>query len=298
MHARGLMVAAASGVCFSISTVVAQSAISAGMSALGVAAVRLCIGAAALMSLGLWRGLADLTISRRALLAATGLFTAAQATLLFASVQRVGSSLAILLLYLYAPMVAVIAAATGRERITRRKVAALVSAAAGLVLVIWSPGGEVDALGLLLGVASGTALALYITVADRTTRAAPPLTSTAWVQVGAAVGAVPLVLAVDGPSGLLRNVPWWVVFVGLASGAAALLFIFAIQHVTPTLASIASTVEPVSTAVLAVIFLGDRLTLTQVCGGVLILAAVVVISQPDRTEAVEPDLAAARSAAP
>jgi drug/metabolite transporter (DMT)-like permease len=215
------------------------------------------------------------------MLCATGLFTAAQATLLFASVERLGSSLAILLLYLYAPMVAVIAAGTGRERITSRKVAALASAVAGLVLVIWSPQGDADALGLLLGVASGTALALYITVADRTTRAASPLTSTAWVQCGAAIGVLPVALAADSPSGLLHQTPWWAVFVGVASGAAALLFIFAIRHVTPTIASIASTVEPVSTVVLAVIFLDDGLSVAQVCGGVLILGAVVAVSRPD-----------------
>jgi drug/metabolite transporter (DMT)-like permease len=271
-----------SGVCFSVSTVVGQAAIDAGVSALAVSAVRLLVGAALLMGLASWRGLAILRLRPRAALCATGFLTTAQAALLFGSIQHLGSSLAILLLYLYAPMVAVIAALTGREVITKRKALALLSAAGGLVLVIWSPHGNADAVGLALGVGAGAMLAVYITVADRTTRAATPLTSTAWIQVGAATGAVPLAFAADGPSGLFRQLPWWAVFIGVASGAAALLFIVSIHHVTPTIASIASTVEPLSTAALAVVFLGDRLTGAQLCGGALILAAVLAVSHPDR----------------
>jgi len=53
-------------------------------------------------------------------------------------------------------------------------------------------------------------------------------------------------------------------------------------HIVPVFdgaarASLLSTWEPVVTVILAVVLLGDRFSITQVAGGVLILGAVIVV---------------------
>jgi drug/metabolite transporter (DMT)-like permease len=285
-HAVGLAAATASGIGFSISTVVGQAAITHGMSSIDVVGIRLWTGAAMLFGLAAALGWSALRGRTRLTLAVTGTLTAVQASLLFASIDRIGSSLAILLLYLYAPLVAVIAAATGRERITRRKLFAIAVAVGGLTLVIGSPGDDVNTVGVLFGIGSGIALAVYISVADRVTVGVPPLAATAWIQFGAAVSLVPVVALVARTDNGPREFHWWVVFIGAASGAAACLFIVAIKHVTPTIASITSTVEPIATAALAMAFLGDSLGMVQLCGGVLIVLAVVAVSRPESTDAL------------
>lgn len=70
--------------------------------------------------------------------------------------------------------------------------------------------------------------------------------------------------------------------VGLSASGATALFLASVQRVTPTTASTACTVEPVSTALLSAAVLGITLTARQLGGGLLILIAVVVIAIDSR----------------
>jgi drug/metabolite transporter (DMT)-like permease len=55
------------------------------------------------------------------------------------------------------------------------------------------------------------------------------------------------------------------------------LFLAGLPRVGAARATLLSTFEPVVTVGLAVVVLGDRLSLTQVLGGALVLIAVVVV---------------------
>jgi drug/metabolite transporter (DMT)-like permease len=70
----------------------------------------------------------------------------------------------------------------------------------------------------------------------------------------------------------------------LALGA----FLAGMQRVGPTTASLLSTLEPVFTVLLAMIFLGEFLTTTQVVGGGLVLSAAVLLST-SRQHPAQPD---------
>ncbi len=70
----------------------------------------------------------------------------------------------------------------------------------------------------------------------------------------------------------------------LALGA----FLAGVERVGPTAASLLSTLEPVFTILLAVILLGECLSGGQLFGGVLILAAVLLITNPDKHHRSEP----------
>ena len=56
--------------------------------------------------------------------------------------------------------------------------------------------------------------------------------------------------------------------------APFLLFVWAVGHVRAARAAIAATLEPVLAAIVAWSWLGQALSLQQVAGGVLVIAAV------------------------
>jgi len=282
-HLVGLALASASGLSFSVSTVVGQAALEHGMSSAAAAGMRLAVGAAMLWCVVLvTRSVGGVGSGRALRLLATGTLTSLQVLLLFEAIDRLGSSLAILLLFSYPSMVAVISVISGRERLTAAKAAGVGLSLAGTLLVVGGTDATVTTAGLAFGLGSGLALALYITVADRTTQGITPFAATAWIQLGAAIAIAPVVVLRDGSLGG-STFPWWSVVIGVASGTAALLFIMAVHRVTPTIASVSSTVEPISTAILATVFLDDSLTGRQLLGGLLIISAVLTVSRRPRS---------------
>src|SRR4051794_39439949 len=75
---------------------------------------------------------------------------AVQAGLYFAALSRIEAGLLSLLVFTFPVIVAVAAMVLGRERLTRRRVAALAIALGGTALFVGST-GAVDAVGVLLG---------------------------------------------------------------------------------------------------------------------------------------------------
>jgi drug/metabolite transporter (DMT)-like permease len=64
-----------------------------------------------------------------------------------------------------------------------------------------------------------------------------------------------------------------------------LAFFAGLEKVGPVVASLLSTVEPLVAVLLGALLLGERLTLLQGVGGLLILTAVVLLARPERSVA-------------
>jgi len=206
---------------------------------------------------------------------------ALQAGCFFAALTRIDASLLSLMLYTYPTIVAVAAVALGRERIDRRRVAALALASAGLVCVVAGAGtGAIDAVGAVLGLTAACVYTTYILVGEGVATRVRPLTLSAIVCTGAAVS-----LTVGGTvlgefrPGALTMAGWgWLVCLGGVSTVAAISLFFAgLRRVGPTAASILSTVEPVVTVALAAVVFGELLSPVQILGGALVIAAVPVL---------------------
>jgi drug/metabolite transporter (DMT)-like permease len=70
----------------------------------------------------------------------------------------------------------------------------------------------------------------------------------------------------------------WLILIALVSTVVAVSAFFAgLRRVGPSEAAILSTFEPPVTVVLAFLVLGERLTVPQLAGGALVLAAVVLL---------------------
>jgi len=212
----------------------------------------------------------------------------------YAGIQTVPLGLSALIVYLYPPVVAVLALQFGRRLEGRRAWAALAVAVLGVVLAV----GGIDTRtappldGLLLILASPLIYAVWIIIAarhsgERSDRVGREADSGASAS---AIGAVMLSttgvvywmvsLAIGHPV-LPAQVPGeaWLGILGVAVIAGFVpvqAFYAGAQRVGAAQASLISTVEPLWTIAASALLYGERLQPVQLLGGVLILAGVVM----------------------
>jgi drug/metabolite transporter (DMT)-like permease len=215
-----------------------------------------------------------------------------ESSVFFVTLQHLGAALTGIFLYLYPAFVALISHFFLRERLTKGKWAGVALALAGSVLTAGVIGGAADGMvspledpvGLLFGVITGGWYALYILAGDRLTRNENPLTMSAGVTLGSFISFACLTLGgvIGGESfhGVSGSKDWISVG-GLALFATVLPFttLYAgMKRTGAVKASLLSTLELVFTVILASVFLGEKLTLWQGVGALLILISVLLAS--------------------
>ncbi|RKG56215.1 EamA/RhaT family transporter [Corallococcus sp. AB011P] len=213
------------------------------------------------------------------LLGAVGYFTEGSAY--FIALQHASAGLVALLLYLFPALVALIQVALGREHLSRSRWLAVGLALCGTALTV-DPGPDAKPLGIGLGVLSAVIYALYVLSSARVVGPAGPLAASTVVPLSAGLAFGTLML-VKGPS-FPQTPGGWAAVAGLTllSTVVAMLTFFAgLKRIGPVNTSLLSTLEPVMAVVLGAIFLGERLSLRQGLGGLLILVAVVVLARGD-----------------
>ena len=282
----GLALVLGSAVAFGTMPVFAKVAYRSGAEPVSLLAVRFAVAAVLLVALraliarrgpvGRWPRGGPLA----ALLALGGLVYTVQALSFFRALELAPAALVAILLYLFPGIVVVLAAVFLRERPTAAVVGCLLLAAAGVGLTVGPVRGEVAPLGLVLGVVSAVCYAVYIVLSSRVVPRVGPMTALC-VVVPAAAGSYGLVALATRPS-WPGDLGGWLAAaaVGLIGTVFAMLAFFAgLTRLGPTGASVASTVEPVVTALLGVLVLDELLTPLQVAGSVLVLAAVVALAR-------------------
>jgi drug/metabolite transporter (DMT)-like permease len=203
-----------------------------------------------------------------------------QSGLYFAAIERLDVSLVALLLYTYPAFVTVAALVLGRASASLRTISALTIASFGLVLVLLAAGtGSFDLGGALLALAASVTYTTYILVSDRIIGAIDPLALAALVLTGATASFAVAGLTTGSLDLALPAEAWlWLLLIAVVSTVVAVSAFFAgLRRVGPSEAAILSTFEPVVTVALAYAVLSERLTGAQLCGGALVLAAVILL---------------------
>ena len=213
-------------------------------------------------------------------LALGAVVVAPQALFIYLALARLSAGLVVLLLYTFPAMVAVGSVLTGREPLSLRKIAAVLVAILGTALAMLG-GGPVQADGLGIAYALGSAFccALWISIGDRILQGIPALTVSALISTGAALTLCGVGLALNGVE-LSFGLAGWVAIVGTIVFSTIVAFVTSLAGVArigPTAASVLLTAEVPLAVTWSILLLGERLLPTRIAGGILVVAAVLIL---------------------
>jgi len=277
----GLVLVVVSAVSFGSLGIFGKLASRHGITLPTLLGLRFALAAAALWGLALWRhDVRRLGARRTAGVALMGVFYVLQAAAFFSSLRTIPAAITSILLYVYPVLVTLLARVVVREPLTRMRLLALALACLGVLLVVGpSPTGHLDLGGVLLGLTSAVVYSTYILTGGVLLRDVPALYATAIItSVGGAC-----YLGFGAATGQLHrpDAAGWGIVAGIAvipTLIAASAFLAGLSRVGPTRASIVSTLEPATTALLAALLLGEGLGALRLVGGAVVLAAAVLVS--------------------
>lgn len=191
-------------------------------------------------------------------------------------------SVAILLLYLYPVLVLGAGVLFWHKSVGRQEIFALLLTLTGTLLAsgVLAGVGEVSLIGVLLGLASAVAYAIFNVVGEVALREISPLAAMSFSQWFSSIG---LILYIRGG---WTHIPWHTLqiwWIGIALATIASIFPFylilvGIQHIGSDQAAILSTFELPMTFLLAALFLREFPGWNQWIGGMLVLAGIVLLN--------------------
>ncbi|SFG79105.1 drug/metabolite transporter, DME family [Desulfotomaculum arcticum] len=204
----------------------------------------------------------------------------------FQAVIRTQIATATLLTICVAPLlVAFLARVFLKERLTSRILAALALALPGTVLILGLHGAEAILtpsylFGNLLALAAALSYATTIVTGKGLTGSLPPIQVMAMSFGTGALLLLPF-------AGIPQHLPLagWLILLYLGLFPTAISYALlgtGLKKATATSSSIAVLVEPLVATLLAVGFVGERLTMAGWVGAVLLLASLVVLTVPAR----------------
>jgi drug/metabolite transporter (DMT)-like permease len=207
---------------------------------------------------------------------------ASVATLALLSLRWLPTATTAFLFYTYPAWVAIITAVRGSEPLDRTRVAALVIALGGIVLMVGAPdAGTLHPVGVAVILAGALVYALYIPLLNSLQRGRSPMDVARAISVGGGLLFLSWALATDtlfahfDARTLAASVAQ-----GVLSAGAFLGFLAGLSQLGPVRAAITSTIEPFWTTVLALVLLGQPIGGGTLLGGAAIMAAVLLLQRP------------------
>jgi drug/metabolite transporter, DME family len=283
-HTIGSLTIAACALAWGLIGVVVREV---DLPAMAIVFWRVALAAAFVAAVLAVRGRRDLLSTRgnRSPLA-LGLLLALHWSLYFAAIKETSVASAVVITYAAPIMMALLAPLVIGERVTRVSVLALAVSAGGILAITLSGGegaGEVRALGVVLAVLAAATYAVLVVSVKRFAAEVNPLTFVLYQSSVAALALAPAAVLAGLPADA-GDAALLAVLGIVLTGLTGVLYVASLQTVAATTAGILSYVEPVSAALLAVLLLGERLTLGMAIGGLAIVAAgVAVVRQtPER----------------
>lgn len=217
----------------------------------------------------------------------TGGGQALVATLALAALRWLPASTASFLFYTYPAWVALLSAARGLEPLDRMRVAALGLALGGVAAMVGAPSAaSLDPVGLAVILAAAVVYALYIPYLNHIQQGRDAYDVARAIGVGGALCFV----AWSASTGSLWQIPSSLAFgasvlQGVLGAVAFLGFLSGLRLLGPVRTAITSTVEPFWTTLLGIVVLQQPLGAGTIVGGVLIMAAVLLLQRRPRGEA-------------
>lgn len=202
-------------------------------------------------------------------------------TYLFA-ISRIHIAAAVLLQYQAPALIAIYSFLIHRERLSAFTVSAIVGAIIGCYLMVGAYSLNIldmNTAGILSGLVSAVALAFYSVRSEYLMR-----TYFAWTVLSYSLLVATIAWNIITPpfsafSGRYSASAWgWIVFIGLFGTIAPFgLYNEGVKRIRSTHASITATLEPVMAGMIAFALFGEVLSLLQLAGAGMVIAAVLLL---------------------
>lgn len=165
------------------------------------------------------------------------------------------------------------------EPLDRQQIGALVAVLLGGVVLFWRPLLGVTWTGVVLMLWVVALNAVYTLVGRRCAGGARPLMITLWTTLGAATGTFAYATLTRQFHLDLKPIGWlWAAMFAVVSTVAAIVLLWeSIERIGPARAAIVGSLEPLFSVVLSVLVLGERVTVLQGLGGLLMVAGVLLL---------------------
>lgn len=186
----------------------------------------------------------------------------------------------------------IIASLFGRESLSPRKILSVILAFIGVASVFGPKAlaaGSASLVGDALMLLGGLSAAIYSVFSRPVLGRNGPIFVTAMAMIFGVLALSPFAVA----SGAVNGIPvftreGWLslLFLGTVGGALQFsLFIWALRWLPPTRTVIYLTLNPMSAVILAVLLLGEALTVELLVGLVIVLCGILVANLPQKAEA-------------
>ena len=204
----------------------------------------------------------------------------------FAGLQYISAGLGRLILYLYPTLVLILSALFLGQAIRTRHMLSLALSYGGIVLVFYEQmgiGGDHHALLLGGGLvfAGAVTYAIYLLAGSRVVFKLGSMRFTAYTSIAACAFVIAHFTVTHGPSALAVPHPvYWLAFVMAVFSTVLPLWLMAeaLRRIGANQAALVACIGPISTFVLANIFLDEPISAAQLFGASLVLAGVMIIS--------------------
>ncbi|NUP02392.1 MAG: EamA family transporter [Nonomuraea sp.] len=200
-------------------------------------------------------------------------------------------------------LVALLSAGLLGERLTWRTTIAAAAGVAGVSLLVLRADARLDLLGVAAALGGAVVMATGVVLSKRWTSPAPLLATTGWQLVAGGLLLAPVAFLVEGPPPAHltgENLAGYAYLTIVGSALAYALWFRGIRALSATKVTFLGLLSPVVATALGWLVLGQRLTLAQVLGAVVVLAALVAAQlQPVRRRpapVTEPRVLAGRDA--
>lgn len=280
----GALLVGLSALGYSTNPILGKFAYAAGATPITLLAIRFTLAALGLWVMTFFRKQGQpLPWATRFRLMAMGVAGIALVALLyFSALPHIGASLATGIFYTHPGFIAAVGVMRG-ERLSAAGYGGLLLTAGGTWMMLSNDLGGFTWQGALLILGASVIYTAYILISDVWTRGISPVAVSTHMTTGASLVFLLLALVTRQP---LPGAGAYLAGGGLAlcSTILALITFFAgLPKVGPTRASIISMLEPVFTAVLAVLLLHEGLTPLQTVGIALVVAGAVAAQYKERT---------------
>jgi probable blue pigment (indigoidine) exporter len=263
-------------VMFTVSDVFGKVALESGADVLSLLSFRSVLGLG-LVFAWLRYGKPTVALSRNAkwISLALGVLLTANLFSLFRAIALIPVSIAILTYFIYPLVTGIIGAVTGVDRLTVTGAATALVAFFGLALIIGADPAALAVTGLLAAVGAALCRTAMLLITRATLKDADARLVT-WYTLWSST------LVFIALSMLTWNWHWphgvsgWVAFLGIGftTTAAILALYVSTQRIGPFRTALFMNLEPLMTAALSAVVLGDRLAPLQVLGGATMIAAL------------------------